>query len=185
MKNQFRVLAFLCISLLIITFSLTTCSNLVEDGESGEMGMFTINLGGNGRAAYPPDIPAGNNPGGYTANDLIFSVKFLQGASVKGTFKTTPGSTSLSGKIATGVYTVEVEVFLDSDGSLLALGGATGGGTVTIVSGNNVIHVSLNRAIAITPLSVSVAQSGTQAFTAAVFGVATPTITWTLSGGDG
>jgi len=171
---------------LMALLLLSTCSNPADSDAGGpwEMGTFTINLGDNKRAAYPPDIPVGNNPGGYTANDLEFSVKFLQGGAVKGTFYAATGTTTLSGKIATGDYAVEVEVFLVSDSSLLALGGATGG-TVTIVKGNNDIHVTLNRAIIITPLSVSVAQAGTQVFSATVYGVTTPAITWDVTGGNG
>ena len=172
---------YITLMLVVVSMILVTCKNPTGDDETREIGTFTINLGGNSRAAYPPDIPTGNNPGGYTAGDLKFVVKFLQGGAVKGTFEADPGTTTLSGKIATGDYTISVEVFLVTDSSLLAIGGATGG-QVTIVAGNNDIHVTLNKAITVSPSSGLVPINGTQQFSAAVFGITSPNFNWTVTG---
>jgi len=175
MKNQFRVLAFLGVvfSLLIFTFSLTTCSNPTEDEESGEMGTFTINLGGNGRAVgYPPS----------NINDIRFVVKFMQGATIM-PFENTPGSMTLSGKIPIGVYTVEVEVFDKTDGtnSVLAVGGLTTGPTITIHTGNNDIHVTLYKTVKVTPDLHTVVVGNNKQFNADVHNDLWATVTWEVS----
>jgi len=175
MKNQFRVLAFLGVvfSLLIFTFSLTTCSNPTGDEESGEMGTFTINLGGNGRlVGYPPTSEI---------NNIKFVVTFKQGATVTGPF-TADGTYTMTEKIPIGVYdTVEVEVFDKTDGnSVLAVGGLTSGGPITIHTGNNAIHVTLNKTVKVSPDLHTVVVGNTKQFTASVYN-SSPTVTWTIS----
>jgi len=176
MKNQFRVLAFLGIilSLLIFTFSLTTCKDPAEDDG---MGRFTIDFGDSSRAiTYPPtsgDIP-----------NLRFEVKFYSGTTLKETF-IGDGKTILTGRIVPGNYKVDVDVFLKTDGdSLLSLGEAVSN-PVTINPGNNIIPVALHKAVTITPSTATVAPGTTQTFSAAVYGLppATP-VTWARSGNN-
>ena len=175
MKSIIKKAYLINLFLLLFTFSLLLCcKNPTGDAGTGEAGTFTINLGGNSRVVnYPPNL---SNPAELA--QLRFEVKF-SGAVTK-TF-IADGTTTLTGKIATGDYTVDVDVFYKGDGSLLSIGGATSN-PVTITTGSNIIQVALNKAISISPPSGMVPPGTTQIFGATVYNNPTAAVSWEVSG---
>ena len=169
---------YLILMMVVASISLVTCQNPTGDEESGEMGTFTINLGGNERAVgYPPTSEI---------NNIKFVVTFKQGATVTGPF-TADGTYTMTEKIPIGIYdTVEVEVFDKTDGnSVLAVGGLTSGGPITIHTGNNAIYVTLYKTVKVTPDSPTVGKGSTTTFTASVYNDSGATVTWSVAAVSG
>ena len=163
---------FVCSMLFALCYLLIACHNPAEG--QGETGTFTINLGGSGRAVYPPDTAS--------IQELKYVVKFSQGGSVVKTF-TAERSNVLTGSIATGTYDVTLEIYLLADKSLFAEGQAINpANPVTIGQGNNNIIIQTHKSVSVSPPSATVTKGGTQPFSATVHGTATQNVTWSLSG---
>ena len=117
MFNKNKPLSTACYSLCTLFFAVflafQSCSNPLSEPD-GQIATFTINLGGSGRAVYPPTDPA-------SIAELRYEVKFFQGGNLVKTF-TAEGSSVIKGSIETGSYTVTLEIFLRADNSLFAEG---------------------------------------------------------------
>ena len=172
-------------SLLLIAFylvMLATCENPAEDGAGGsqeEEGAFTISIGSSqiSRSAvnYPPQSQA-------DLDQLKLTAKFFRGSTLAKTF--TSMGDRVSDKVATGTYTVEVEITLLADGTLYASGSSSG--TVEIKAGPNptikvVVYEAVNVSVSPPTANVNTGIS-TQLFAATVTGPTTPGVTWSVSG---
>ena len=139
MKTTLKVFSFFALCALLFT----ACSNPTgRDPSDEEFGKFTINLGAkvNSRAAYPPTSPA-------DIAELKFVVYFSSGGSVVKTF-TADGTDVITGSIATGTYTVTMDVFLKADNSLFAEGQAISpGNPVVIGTGTNFITIRAHKSV--------------------------------------
>jgi len=146
MKSLFRKTLLIVFSFLI----LAACSNpFSSDGKpSIEEGTFTINIGGAGNsgaagsraAAYPPNIPDGNNPSGPSATDLKYKIIFTPANDTgEPTSFEFIGEEEKKGKVNQGTYIITMEVFL-LNGDLYAEGFAINN-PVTISGGRNTVTV--------------------------------------------
>ena len=131
--------------LFLTVFALSGCSSPHSGGEEGT---FTIDLsGGNSRAVnYPPSSPE-------DIAKLRFVVKFTpygaNSALAERTF-TAEGTDKIQGTIASGTYTVTMQILLRADGSLFAEGEAANN-PVTINPGPNpTIEITVHKSLSLT-----------------------------------
>ena len=133
---------------VIAGFSMTACDGNTASNE--ELAAFTINLGGgqdNSRAVYPPIGVNGNtDPSAPNISDLKFKAIFSSGTSVIATFSSL-GPNPLTGTIATGSYTISVEIYWDQSGVDVFY--AQGSTTWNVVSGQNNIPITVNSGLSI------------------------------------
>jgi len=174
MKKAIKTCALL---LLACSLFLASCSIPVQEDGQGELGSFTVRLGGNltGRAAYPPQSQT-------DLDDLELVVKFLIGNTLKDTF-TASQSDKVEASIAVGTYTVQVEVWDISSlsGTLYATGSKS---QVTIAAGiNNPITVDVYEAgvVFISPATYSLNKGSTLQLSATVSGYGDQGVDWDIA----
>ena len=179
MKRRWFLAGFTALTACFLV--LASCSLPLQGENQGEMASFTVSLGGaptsRQAADYPPDYPEGDHPGHPKMNDLRIEVKFLRGTTLIASFD------GISGTIAAGTYTVEVEVWVISPSELYATGTEH---SVTLIAGiNNPIIVNVWEAgkVTISPSAVSLNPGDTEHFTATVSAYTNQTVTWSLPPG--
>ena len=178
----------LFVSMIIL---LTACANSFNGGgggNDGDMGSFTVVLGGErisrSTIVYPPQTDEH-----YAL--LRFDVRFMNGSNTAASLNSenandNRGNGKVGGTIQPGTYTVMVDVFVKADDSPFASGSLSG---VQINSGPNpTITVPVRAAIhvSISPSAANRHATATQQFTVTVTVPASNInngVTWSVSGG--